>query len=210
MSPTRPETGFGYLKCGEERAADIYDAEAFVEKPNPDKAAQYLRDPKYVWNAGMFFFTVNRLMAEADAHLPSLAKAMRTMEAAPALAPAAETVYGNITATSIDYGIMERAKGIRVVRGDFGWNDVGSWDAIPEVHASDAEGNVTMGDVVSLDCANGVIISDTAGPAIGAYGIRNCVVVATHDAVLVLPRGQAQHVRELVDQLKANGRKDLL
>lgn len=211
VPPARPETGFGYLQPGATLAPGVREVARFVEKPDLATAERYLREG-YLWNAGMFFLTAGRLFAEARRHLPELAAAIdeaRALDETEAAALLTQR-YPRVPAISLDYGIMEKASGIRVVDGDFGWSDVGSWDGLGALHAPDAEGNVRVGDTLAVGAEGSVLYAEPGAPLVAVGGVSDLVVVATRDAVLVLPRPRAQEVRLLVEALRAAGREDLL
>ncbi len=210
IRPTQPETGFGYLHLGTQRGPGVYDVGAFVEKPNLDKAKQYLAAGTYLWNSGMFFFTAGRMLAEATRHMPALGQALADFVAAPDFDAIVARVYPGVPSTSIDYGIMEKTEGIRVVPGDFGWNDVGSWAALGSIRTPDGAGNVVSGAAILADSAGNIVVSEEGAPLVGVVGIEDLVVVATKDAVLVVKKKDAQDVKKIVEALKAQGRNDLL
>jgi mannose-1-phosphate guanylyltransferase len=210
IKPTHAETGFGYLRLGPELRPPVHEVGAFVEKPDADTARRYLASGQYLWNSGMFFFSAGRMLAEARRHMPALALALDSFVAAPDFDAAVATLYPAVPATSIDYGIMEKAVGIRVVPGDFGWNDVGSWAALGTIRPVDAARNVTSGDVVLADTSGSIVMSEAGAPLVGVVGVEDLVVVATRDAVLVVRKQDAQDVRKIVEALKARGRQDLL
>ncbi len=210
IATTRPETGFGYLQLGPSLAEGVHEVARFVEKPGLEKAREYHAAPDYFWNSGMFFFTVGLILDETRRHLPELGQALDEMQRAPDFEAAASALYPRVPSVSIDYGIMEKASGIRVVPGSFGWNDVGSWAALSAIHAPDESQNVVVGDAVIEDGRGNIILGEPGAPLIGIAGISNMVVVATKDAVLVIPKDRAQDVRLVVAALKRAGRDDLL
>jgi mannose-1-phosphate guanylyltransferase len=210
IRPTHAETGFGYLRLGAEWSPGVFAVAAFVEKPTPEKARQYLEAGNYLWNSGMFFLTAGRMLAEARTHMPALGQALDGFVTAPDFAGAVDAGYPAVPATSIDYGIMEKTEGIRVVPGDFGWNDVGSWAALGAIRPADAGGNVVDGEVVVADTRGCIVMSEPGAPLVGVVGVEGLVVIATRDAVLVVKKEDAQDVRKVVEALKARGRNDLL
>jgi mannose-1-phosphate guanylyltransferase len=121
-----------------------------------------------------------------------------------------DTGYANAPSISIDQGIMEKATGLRVVPGDFGWNDVGSWAALPAVRPADGRGNVVLGGVTLIDGDGNIVVAEPGAPFVGVVGVRDLVVVATRDAILVIPKDRAQDVRQIVEAAKQSGRDDLL
>ena len=190
IKPTRPETGYGYLRRGAPRPDGSYTVDAFVEKPDLATAQKYLGDPAYAWNAGIFVF-------RADAMLEALARhgLGGEFEAMPSI--------------SIDYGVMEKEPKIAMVPGDFGWSDVGSFAALPEVRPLDARGNAVSGDAMVVDSDDCVVLSE-GGRLVAAVGVSGLCIVDAGDALLVVPRDRAQDVRAVVDALKARGRADKL
>jgi mannose-1-phosphate guanylyltransferase len=214
VRPTHPETGFGYLRLGarlQRAAADpVHDVAGFVEKPDRPTAEAYLASGEYLWNSGMFFLTAGRMLDESRRHLPGLGQLLDAAVAAPDPFAVIKTGYAAVPTISIDNGIMEKATGLRVVPGAFGWNDVGSWAALPVVRTSDARGNVVIGGATLIDGDGNIVVADEGAPYVGVLGVRDLVVVATRDAILVIPKDRAQDVRRIVDAAKQSGRDDLL
>ncbi|MGZ6142965.1 MAG: mannose-1-phosphate guanylyltransferase [Myxococcales bacterium] len=190
IKPTRAETGYGYLRRGAARGDGTYAVEAFVEKPDAATAQRYLQDPAYAWNAGIFVFRADAMLDALQRH--GLGGAFEQM---PSI--------------SIDYGVMEHESRIALVPGDFGWSDVGSFAALPEVRALDARGNALSGDALAVDCDDCVVLSE-GSRLVAAVGLSGLCIVDAGDALLVVPRDRAQDVRAVVDALKAQGRGDKL
>lgn len=218
ITPTFPETGFGYIRMGAraaERAhgAVVHDVDAFVEKPDLPTAEAYVAAKTYLWNSGMFFLSARRMFDEARTHLPDLARVLDAALAAPDDARAAAVVaetYAKATSISIDNGIMEKAKGLRVLPGAFGWNDVGSWAAVATINKTDDAGNVVLGGATLIDGKRNLIVAEEGAPFVGVVGVDDLVVIVTKDAVLVVPKDKAQDVKKIVEAAKRLGRNDLL
>jgi mannose-1-phosphate guanylyltransferase len=218
INPTAPETGFGYIRVGGPMSPSVAGTivravDAFVEKPTLEKAKAYIASGDHLWNSGMFFLTARRMFDEASAQLPELAAVLRAAVAAPDDAAAAAVVqerYAQAKSISIDNGIMEAAKGLRVLPGSFGWNDVGSWAAVATIRDADAAGNVVLGGATLIDGTGNLIVAEEGAPFVGVVGVHDLVVVATKDAILVIPRHLAQDVKKIVEAAKAAGRGDLL
>jgi mannose-1-phosphate guanylyltransferase len=214
VRPTHAETGFGYIRLGARRPGGdpdtIHEVGAFVEKPDRPTAERYLTSGEYLWNSGMFFLTAGRMREEARRHLPKLGALLDAAVAAPDPAAAIAAGYAAVPSISIDHGIMEKASGLRVIPGEFGWNDVGSWAAVTALRAPDARGNVVLGAATLIDSDGTVVVADEGAPFVGVVGVHDLVVVATRDAVLVIPKDRAQDVRQIVDTLQKTGRTDLL
>jgi mannose-1-phosphate guanylyltransferase len=214
VRPTHAETGFGYLRLGAKLAragADpVHEVGGFVEKPDLPTAQRYLASGEYLWNSGMFFLTAGRMLAESRSHLPALGALLDAAVAAKDPAAAIAAGYRDVPSISIDNGIMEKASGLRVVPGAFGWNDVGSWAALPAVRPPDARGNVVLGGATLIDGDGNIVVAEEGAPFVGVVGVRDLVVVATRDALLVVPKDKAQDVRKIVEAAKQAGRTDLL
>jgi mannose-1-phosphate guanylyltransferase len=207
IPPTRPETGYGYLRRGAEREPGVHAVEAFVEKPDAATAARYVQDPAYSWNAGIFVFRADALLSAFERHLPDVHKGLSEIARDPRTA---ETVFPRFSGISIDYGVMEKERRIAlVVGGGLGWSDVGSFAALAEVRALDARGNAVSGDALAIDCDDSVVLSE-GKRLVAAVGVCGLCAVDSGDAVLVVPRDRAQDVRRVVEELKARGRKEKL
>ena len=214
IPPRHPETGFGYIQTAPGDAADmVRPVCAFHEKPDLEKARAFVASGDYFWNSGMFFWKLDVFLRELDAVRPVLSEAVRNMASALRAGDAtrAEAVFDGLEDISIDYALMEHAHNVWMVRGDFPWEDVGAWPALDAVLPADAQGNVARGNPVMLDCENCVVFNEAgeAEMAVGAVGLRGMVVVATRDAVLVIPKERAQEVRRIVAELKARGAAQL-
>jgi len=207
IRPTRPETGYGYVRVGEPIDGGAARVRSFVEKPDAPTAAQYLASGEYLWNGGIFVFTARAMRDAIDRHLPELGAVLERL--APAVGtsryPAAlRKHFPAAPSVSIDYGVMEKARDIAVVPGDFGWSDVGSFAALPEVRPADADGNVVLGKGAILVDSTGCVVVGSGRP-LGLVGLRDLVVVDAGDAVLVVPRDRSQDVRAVVQSLRPRG-----
>ncbi len=203
--PTRAETGYGYLRIGESVLGELERIEAFVEKPDAEQAKTYLKSGNYLWNGGMFFTKASRLLEEMRAHMPQSAAGLQTIADALGTDDAEEVcnrVYPTLPSVSVDFGVMEKTKSVMTIRGNFGWNDVGSWSALADYCEADKNGNVVVGKAVTHDANNNIIVADK-GRIVAVAGVSNMVIVQSGDAVLVLPRERAQDVRSLVDALRS-------
>lgn len=210
LVPTRPETGYGYIERGalaaEVDGLPVHEVARFVEKPDRDTALGYLSAGTYLWNSGMFVFLARAMEQAIQTHLPELAAGLDRLDRDPG---ALAAVYPTLPAISIDYGVMEKASGVRVLPASFPWSDVGSWDAAYEVHAKDAQANVLLGDTIAID-AKRSYVDARAGRTVAVIGVEDLCVVDTGDAVLVTRAGRSQDVKHVVDQLTAQGKKELL
>jgi mannose-1-phosphate guanylyltransferase/mannose-6-phosphate isomerase len=208
VEPTRPETGYGYIRAGEEIARETRRIAAFVEKPDEAAAAGYLKAGGYYWNSGMFLFSARAWLDALETHAPDILEAARAAHAgaerdADFLRLDAEA-FAACRAESIDYAVMEKTRAAAVVPLGVSWSDLGSWSALAEVRPVDERGNVTRGDVLLEDADDCVIYSD--GRLVAALGVRDQVIVETADAVLVADRGREQEIKTLVRRLEDAGR----
>jgi mannose-1-phosphate guanylyltransferase len=204
ITPTRPDTGYGYIRLGE-ALGEARRVQKFVEKPDLSTAQGYLATGEYVWNAGMFVFRAGVMLAAFEKHMPDLYAPLKELQATLGTrryAKALVKLFPKMPATSIDYGVAERADNIAVVPGSFGWSDVGSFNALPEVRAVDGAGNVTEGLSFAIDSSGCVVLGQKRPVAV--VGMKDTVVVDAGDAVLVLPKDKSQDVRKVVERLKAD------
>jgi mannose-1-phosphate guanylyltransferase/mannose-1-phosphate guanylyltransferase/mannose-6-phosphate isomerase len=209
IRPDRAETGYGYIRRGEALGEGVFQAAAFEEKPQRETAEAYLADGGYDWNAGIFLFRADACVAALEAHVPDIVAAVRralegATEESLRLRPDA-AAFAAAPARSIDRAVMEKGGRIAVVPVAMGWSDIGSWEALHALGPQDASGNVMTGDVVAPDSRGCLIRSD--GPVVVALGVEDLVIVATERAVLVVPRGESQRVKEAIDALEARRQK---
>jgi mannose-1-phosphate guanylyltransferase len=207
--PTAPETGFGYIETGaaldEKGAARV---QRFVEKPDLQTATHYLESGKFLWNSGMFCFSVATVLAELQLHAPELLEQTRTCMAASAPVETAgclqqelsPELFAEITDISIDYALMECSDKVVVVPAGFDWSDIGSWGAVAALVPADAQNNRASGDAVFIDSHNNFVQSEDR--LVAAVGVDNLIIIDTADAVLVAHADRAQDVRRVAKQLK--------
>jgi mannose-1-phosphate guanylyltransferase len=201
IPPTRPETGFGYLEMAAGPSDGVRRVLRFVEKPNATTAQQYLASGRLLWIACIFCMTARRLLIELDTHLPQIARAVRAIAADPTIA---SHEYAALPSISFDHGVMERVDRVVAIPASVGWNDVGSWAAIPAVRGIDRTGNTTIGEVIVIDGTGNVIVAD-GDVVIAAVGVSDLVIVKAGDAILVTRRDRAQDVRQVIEVLSARG-----
>jgi mannose-1-phosphate guanylyltransferase len=215
--PTRPETGYGYIELGDLLRDEVHAVARFVEKPTVERARAFVDGGRHLWNAGMFFFRASVMREAIATHLPALAAGLDVLDAAAAAgdeSAALAQVFESLPSISIDHGVMEKAERLAVVPGSFGWNDVGSWAVAWELAARDARGNALPPGTIAIDATNNLVRDETlahTSPGGGKkktwalVGVHDLVIVETDDAVLVIPRSQAQDVRAVVDSLRERG-----
>jgi mannose-1-phosphate guanylyltransferase len=206
LAPTRPETGYGYIQVGEPLSATARRVRRFVEKPDASTAQQYVLSKEYLWNGGIFVFQAQAMLDALREHLPALADGLEVIRKSRAKLA---KVFPTLPSISIDYAVMEKAKNIAVLPGDFGWSDVGSFAAMEEVRPRDARGNVAAGKLPLLVDCDGCVVLGKERP-LAVVGMKDVVVVDAGDAVLVVPKDKSQDVRKVVEALKARKRHQLL
>jgi mannose-1-phosphate guanylyltransferase len=205
IQPETPETGYGYIE------ADGNTVLRFVEKPSLEKAQAYLASGRYLWNSGMFCFSAGTMLREMQQHCPNiLAATLACLEQSRSAQSKNHTqieldqaTFGLVPDDSIDYAVMEKSKNVAVVPCSIGWSDIGSWNALGDLTAPDAQGNRIEGEVILHDVSNCYIQSNQR--MVGGVGINNLIIIDTPDAVLVADRSRAQDVKHLFAQLKAQG-----
>lgn len=203
VRPTRPETGYGYIRRGEALGDGVFRAERFLEKPDFATASAFLADGGYDWNAGIFLFTAGAFLDALAAYAPDILAAAQAAlvgaERSGTRTTPAPRAFAEARSESIDRAVMEHSGNVAVVPMDVGWSDVGSWEALYAVSAKDAQGNSVTGPAELLDAANCLVRSE--GPRIVAIGVENLAIIATADVVLVVPLDQSQRVGEAVARL---------
>ena len=212
--PKTPETGYGYIRRGEQVAncGECFKVARFVEKPDLETARGFLAEGGYYWNSGMFMFQADRYLAELQQHAPAIAasasQAMKSAYRDLDFCRLDETSFSACPSDSIDYAVMEHTRDAAVVPADIGWNDVGSWSALWEVQAKDGQGNAQRGDVYLDGVKNSLVRAESR--IVAVVGVEDLVVVETQDAVLVAHKDQVQRVKQVVDHLKSKARTEHL
>ncbi|MCS6987507.1 MAG: mannose-1-phosphate guanylyltransferase/mannose-6-phosphate isomerase [Sphingomonadaceae bacterium] len=204
VRPSEPATGYGYIEA--EGQGAVRSVRRFVEKPDAATAARYLAQG-LMWNAGIFLMRADAFLKALAAHAPDVAsrcrKAATFRTEGPFVRPDRDAFVA-VPAISVDYAVMERADNVAVVPVEMGWSDVGSWDALWRVLATDADGNVVRGAGTLIDCRDSLVRND-GGPFVAALGLEGMVVVSTADAVLIAPRGRTEEIRRVVERIEADG-----
>jgi mannose-1-phosphate guanylyltransferase len=209
--PTRPATGYGYIQFLDQKNKPALKVKTFAEKPDLKTARAFLSSGDFLWNSGMFVWSVKIILSAYGQYLTELyhsLKKIRLVINKDDYQNVLNREWATIRSISIDYGIMEKSNNVRVVKVDFPWNDVGSWDAVYEMSDKDENGNASRGDTIIIDGDKNLVFSDHQNVSI--VGVSNLVVISTKDALLIIPRHDTERVKEVVDKLEKNGRKELL
>lgn len=229
INPTRPETGYGYIRLGtmihasgqrvELAHGGVVDCRhqvaAFVEKPTVDIAHSYLESGQYLWNSGVFIMRADRLLAEIKQQLPQHWDALCEIQSAlgqPQYESVLSKAFSAMRSVSLDYGIMENAQCVEVVPVELGWSDVGHWAALRELYPQDAQKNTLVGQRhLCIDASQNVIFSvGENAPQVSLLGVHGLVVAYSPDALLICPVDESQRVKEVVDLLRERGDLDLV
>ena len=215
ITPNYPETGYGYINfkkgVSPHEITNVYEVLRFVEKPDLERAKQYLTSGEYLWNSGMFIWKVSTILKCFEDLLPEIYTGLKEIEVAVNTEKYLETlkkVFSEIPSESIDYGIMEKAKNIYVIPGNFGWDDVGSWLSLERINNTNQDGNIISGNVVTVKTKNSII--QGSKKLIATIGLEDIIIVDTDDALLICNKDNTQEVKEVIANLKASNKTEYL
>jgi mannose-1-phosphate guanylyltransferase len=215
IKPTSPSAGFGYIEqdqaIGKVEGFQVFLVKRFTEKPSSYIARQMIISGKYTWNSGMFVWRVDRILEEFREQMPGLFAQLMEVKTALERSEDSEVlkrVWSQLTEQTIDYGVMEHARDVVVIPIDIGWTDVGSWDSLAELLPHDQDGNIFIGPYKEIDTHNTFVFGGKR--LVATIGLKDIVIVDSEDALLVCAKTREQEVREIVEQLKANGDKQWL
>lgn len=212
ITPTQPETGYGYIQFDpkDKRGNGAYGVKTFAEKPTLDTAKRFLESGDFLWNSGMFIWSVKRILSEIERSLPELHAALAEIEKIEGKDRELqfEHIYSGLRPISIDYGVMERAENVAVVKGDFNWSDIGNWAEVYRLSPKDEAGNVNLDGHVLIDTHNCLI--DSTDQLVATVGVKDLIVINTADALLICNRGHAQDVKRIVEYMERRQLEDYL
>jgi len=212
--PTSPHTGYGYIQFDRRNElveGKAYGVKTFAEKPTQTVAKRFLKSGDFLWNSGMFVWKTSTFIQAMQAFMPEHYEALKEIGDTIGSREYQSTLdarWDYLAPQSVDYGILEKAKNIFVVRSEFDWSDVGSWNSFYEILPKNGDGNVIRGDALILDAKNNLVYSNSRLTAI--MGLENVIVINTNDATLVMSRDRVEEVKEIVDLLKKSGRDELI
>jgi mannose-1-phosphate guanylyltransferase len=212
IKPRHPATGYGWLHRGE-RAGDAWKVRRFVEKPQLPAAKEFLASGEHYWNAGIFAWRSQAILAEIGRRLPELAAGLREIRGAvgtPRFAETLDRVYPTLPKISIDFGVMVHAENVLMVEAGFEWDDVGSWAAAAARRPHDAAGNALDPSCVAVEVKDSLVVSSDPAHVVGVLGLEGVVVVHTPDATLVCPKSRSEDLKLLVEELRRKGRDAVL
>ncbi len=216
ITPTGPETGYGYiLKTGEgsplKGGGEVFPVKSFREKPDFKTAERYLREGNYYWNSGMFVWKVSTILEEIKTHMPPLYEKLSRMDQLPDGEEAGKErkkIFASISPDSIDYGVMEKSQKAGVIPANMEWHDVGSLSALGEINETDTRGNVVTGNIMGLE--NGNCIFYGGDRLVAVIGLKDMIVADTPDATLVCPKDRAQDIKKIAENLKKDKRLEFM
>ncbi|MBI5997824.1 mannose-1-phosphate guanylyltransferase [Clostridium perfringens] len=205
MTPNRPETGYGYIKFSKDKTYinnnEVIKVDKFVEKPNLEKALEYLADGSYLWNGGMFIWTVNNILDQIKEFIPKTYNALKNIEQINVneLQGYINENYGKTDSISVDYAILEKSNEIYVIPSDFGWDDVGSWEALDRYREKDDNGNIFIGNINSIDSNNNLIISKNHNVII--HGLNDIYIIENDGNIIVGKKEEVSKIKSLKECL---------
>lgn len=212
IMPDYPETGYGYIKfLPDTKNGFAFEVERFVEKPNLETAKRYLATEQYLWNSGMFIWRISTILHSMEKYLPDTYAGLRRIRDAIGTAEENDVLeheFAAFKSESIDYGIMEKANGIYTLPGSFGWDDVGSWNAVERIQPVNEFGNVVNGNAVTVDTKRCII--QGGNKLIATVGLEDIIIVDTDDALLVCEKGDAGEIKKVLENLKICNRTEYL
>jgi mannose-1-phosphate guanylyltransferase len=204
INPFRPETGYGYIQIDEKPLEDsIYKVLTFAEKPNYATAIRFIESGDFLWNSGMFIWRVDSILNEINKYMPELAEGLDYLKDSIDTIRFKSTlvkIYGQLKSISIDYGVMEKSQIVYLIRGNFSWSDVGSWEEVYQLSPKDNDGNVICGNYYSQNSSDSYVYAPNKFVAL--MGVDNLMIIETKDSLLICRRDQAQAVKNVVDYLK--------
>ncbi len=219
IQPTRPDSGYGYIECGqvlEEHAGrPLWQVTRFMEKPALDQAKQFVQAGNYLWNANMFVWNVSTILKLYEQHMPAMYAQLLEIEAALGTAEQTtviERVYPQLEQIAIDYAIIEKTDKIAAIAANIGWNDIGDWARLKDELADHEMDNVAIGDTQLIDrsTTNTLVMSTRQKKLIATIGVKNLVIIDTEDALLICDKYHSAEVKQIVEQLEQSDQTDQL
>jgi mannose-1-phosphate guanylyltransferase len=214
IEPTRPATGYGYIQIESEPLPEsklVYKSKTFAEKPNIETARRFLESGEFLWNSGMFIWRTDIILKEIEHFIPELFEIIEAISRkidTPDYESTLQELWRTIKPISIDYGVMENAKHVKVIRAKFGWSDVGSWDAVYALENKDKFGNVLRGEGYLLESSGNYIYSSDY--QVFARNIHNLIIIADKGVIMLIPRDESEQIKNIVDALPVVGKENLL
>lgn len=206
IKPERPDTGYGYIELDQQLSPEVHTVRSFKEKPDPATAEQFVQAGHFLWNANMFVWRADTLLALYQKYMPKMYEQLMEIQQHP---ERLAELYPQLEKVALDYAIIEKTKNILAIPGDFGWNDIGDWARLKDELVSTEANNVTRGDHTDLNSKNMLVFSESKR-FIATIGLRDIIIIDTEDALLVCDKFHSQEVKKIVEDLKRKGRDELL
>ena len=201
INPNRPETGYGYIKLKDNIKDNIYNVDRFVEKPNYENACKFLEDGHYLWNSGMFIWSIDNILESIKKLMPdTYDKVIKTLEAKEENKKI--EIFNTIDKVSFDFGIMEKLNNIICLKSNFFWDDLGAFSALGRIHDKDNNDNVIVGNVYAKESNNNIIINDDDKTFIAIDGIDNLTIVKTNDVILIYPNNKDSKIKDILKDIR--------
>lgn len=211
IKPNYPETGYGYIKYIKDSEKDTFLVDKFVEKPNIEKAKEYLQSGDYLWNSGMFIWKTSTILKNIQKFLPDMYGKLLKIKDSIGTEFEKEILqeeFPKIEKESIDYGIMEKADKIYTVSANFGWDDVGSWNCLERIHEKDQDNNVKLGNVVAVNTSDCIVYGGKR--LITTLNVQDLVIVDTDDALLVADKDFTNNIKEVLNKIRENKKEEYI
>lgn len=204
ITPNAPETGYGYIKFNPTvKNEDAFSVDRFVEKPDLEKAKEYLASKEYMWNSGMFAWKISTILGSMEKNLPEIYSGLKTIETSIGTADETKVLnetFEKLPSESVDYGILEKESNIYVIPGDFGWDDVGSWLSVERLKETNEDGNVVAGNAVTVNVKNCII--EGSDKLLACVGVKDLVIVDTKDATLICAKEATADIKKMTEKLR--------
>ncbi len=199
ITPTRPDTGYGYIEVGEEIENGVSKVKSFKEKPTKKKALEFLKAKRFLWNSGMFVWKTETIIDEIKKHAPYIAEKLFNNDVQQLGREELSDIYDSLPAISIDYAVMERSQKTAVLKGDFIWDDVGSWLSLERLLGKDENGNTIVGEVFLKDSSNCILSNDRGITAL--FGVSDLVVVNTENVLFVCKKSHIDRIKKFIEEM---------
>ncbi len=220
ISPTRPSTGFGYIRTGNDlekldRGLSLFKVDSFTEKPNEATARGFISTGKYYWNANMYVWSATVLERAFQTHMHTMYELTSKLSSLNSkdFHASLKAIYDQAESISIDYAISEKATNLVLIPGDFGWDDVGDWKVVYDLEKKDSKGNVVIGDhepknVIMVDSNNNLI--HTNGRLISLVGVEDLIIIDTEEILMIMPKSKSQDIKKIVNKLEEEKKEEYL
>ncbi len=213
IEPSRPDTGYGYIEFDKEETAEVFCVKSFREKPDKATAERYLKHGSFVWNAGIFVWRLNTIIADIKDHAPSIYELLipgMPLFNTPEESDFISTAYPKTDKISIDHAILERSDNVYTIPCDISWSDLGTWNSLYEFLEKNDAGNVLLSDSIFMKAANNNLVISKKDKLVAVKGLDGHIIIDTEDCLMIYPMNDEQEIKALKEDLEKNGYKDYL